>query len=81
MKNSLNVIRYPCCSATLAATIFAEAPINVPFPEEEKVFIGIIQNKANSKIDGVIIHLLNKRQMIMPRRVVVKADAIPLPMI
>lgn len=27
-------MRYPCCSATLAATIFAEAPINVPFPEK-----------------------------------------------
>lgn len=33
LKYSTNVKRYPCCSATPAHTTFADAPINVPFPE------------------------------------------------
>lgn len=32
----MNVMRWPCCSATLAATMFAEAPINVPFPKKKR---------------------------------------------
>lgn len=32
----MNVKRYPFFSATEAQTIFADAPINVPFPNEKK---------------------------------------------
>ena len=35
LKYSINVNRYPCCSATPAHTTFADAPIKVPLPPRQ----------------------------------------------